>query len=364
VNAVRPFPSRVVRQDWAQRAVTAMPDPLDESGTGPVGIAIDSDAYDESAAAFYVYRQRDDGGSHTGVVCEIAVQAFVGGRVRGHEAVHPQRVEALVRHHAGTTGPPALVTLLHRAGPAFEQALEATLRTLPILDFAGPGGLQQTVWRLPKGPASAAVTNELAAANHYIADGHHRVAAALEEWRLAGKPAEAGLLCVVHPMDDLRLSAFHRRVTGPIDPTELITMLTAGFEVRSVSEPPAPARGSIGLYVGRSWSTLTYQGSRPEGPAGLDVAVLEARLAEPTGRLTPGPPYSVEIAPTRMSVAELTQQCDADGGALFTLAPPPLELLTTLADIGEVMPPKTTYFAPKPCAGIFLRPGAVEHGHG
>jgi len=57
-----------------------------------------------------------------------------------------------------------------------------------------------------------------------------------------------------------------------------------------------------------------------------------------------------------VTVDELTQWCDSDGGALFTLAPPPLEVVTGLADLGEVMPPKTTYFEPKPCAGIFRRP--------
>jgi len=66
--------------------------------------------------------------------------------------------------------------------------------------------------------------------------------------------------------------------------------------------------------------------------------------------------HNVEIAPARTLVDELTRRCDADGGALFTLAPPPLATLTKLADADEVMPPKTTYFEPKPCAGIFLRP--------
>jgi uncharacterized protein (DUF1015 family) len=200
------------------------------------------------------------------------------------------------------------------------------------------------------------VTEELAAAALYIADGHHRVAAALEDWRLAGRPADSGVLCVVHPMDDLRLSAFHRRVTGHIDLTELIALLTAGFQVRAVSQPPAPTPGSFGLYVGSSWYNLTYQGNRGYGPAGLDVTVLEARLAERLDQVTPSPSYTLEIAPAQTPVDELTQRCDADGGALFTLAPPPLEVITELADVGAVMPPKTTYFAPKPCAGIFLRP--------
>ena len=110
------------------------------------------------------------------------------------------------------------MTLLHRAGPEFARTLEEVQQTPPILDFAGPAGSSRRCGGVPEGPTTAALVEELGAADHYIADGHHRVAAALEEWRLAGKPADAGLLCVVHPMDGLRLSAFHRRVSGPVDP--------------------------------------------------------------------------------------------------------------------------------------------------
>lgn len=356
MSIVRPFPARVVRQDWAPRAVTAMSDSLDQTGTDPAPVAIDPAAHDESSAALYVYRQRRDGASHTGVVCEVAVQAFVDGRVRAHEAVQTRRVEALVRHHATTTAPPALVALIHSAGPAFTRTLDTTARTSPILDFAGPGGLQQTVWRVARGAATPTVTEELTGADLYIADGHHRVAAALEEWRLGGKPADAGLLCVVHAMDDLRLSAFHRRVTGPMETADLIELLTTRFRVRAVPGPPTPTLGSFGLYVGRSWFDVSYQGDRVAGPSDLDVRILQEQVLDRLVRTTPGPSHTVEIAPARTSVDELTLRCDVDGGALFTLAPPPLEALTGLADAGEVMPPKTTYFEPKPCDGIFLRP--------
>jgi uncharacterized protein (DUF1015 family) len=355
VNVVRPFPARVVTQDWAPRVVTALSESHDPDETSPAlpALGFESPAYHESAAALYVYRQHRQGLSATGLVCEIAVEAFADGRVRGHEAVHSQRVEALVRHHATTQPPPALVTLLHDPGPAFTQALDATCRAAPIIDFAGPGGFQQTVWRVTEARATTAVTDELAAAAHYIADGHHRVAAALEAWRLGGKPADAGLLCVVHPMDGIRLSAFHRRVTGPVDPAELLGVLAPDFQVRAVTEPPAPTPGAFGLYVGRSWFDVRYQGPRGGGPSGLDAAILQARVFD---RLV-GP--AVETAPARTPVDELSRRCDADEGALFTLAPPPLDALTGLADAGEVMPAKTTYFEPKPCAGIFLRPSAA-----
>jgi uncharacterized protein (DUF1015 family) len=318
-------------------------------------IAVDAGAYDESRPALYVYGQRDDEGAYTGVVCEVGVQAFLDGRVRGHEAVQPERVEALIRHHVTTDGPPALVTLLHRAGPAFMQALRATAATEPILDFDGPRGVRQTLWRMADGPSTGALTEELAAAELYIADGHHRVTAALEEWRLAGKPGGTGLLCVVHPMHDLRVSAFHRRVVGPLELADLGALLTADFEIQAVAQRPAQTPGSIGMYVERSWHRLTYRGTRGPGPAGLDVAVLEATFARAQDRERT-PAYAVEIAPAETTIDELTRSCDADRGALFTLAPPPLEVVTGLADAGEVMPPKTTYFAPKPCAGIILRP--------
>jgi uncharacterized protein (DUF1015 family) len=353
---VRPFPARIVRQDWAQRAVVAMTEALDETSDNLVQVPIDPAAYDESAAALYLYRQRREDVSHTGVVCEVAMHAFADGRIRGHEAVYARRVEALVRHLATTTAPPALITLLHHPGPAFTRTINATCRTPSILDFGGPGGFQQTVWRVAEGAATAAVVEELAAADHYIADGHHRVAAGLEEWRLGGKPADAGLLCVIHPFDDLRLSAFHRRVTGPVDPADLIELLTPEFQVSATTEPPAPTLGTFGMYVGGGWFDVRHQGRREAGPTGLDVALLEERVLQRLDRLPSSRAYNVEIAPGGAAVGELARRCDVDSGALFTLAPPTPEALTTLADLGEVMPPKTTYFEPKPCAGIFLRP--------
>ena len=246
MGSVRLFPARVVRQDWARRAVTAMSESLDESGVDLYRVAVDPSAYDDAAVALYVYRQSREGFTSVGVVCDVAVQAVSDGRVRGHEAVHKQRVDALVWHRATTNAPPALVTLVHRAGPEFARTIEAVLETPPLLDFAGPNGFQQTVWRLAEGDATSALTEELAAASFYIADGHHRAEAALEEWRLAGKPADAGLLCVVHPMDGLRLSAFDRRVSGPVDVPGSAGAVGCGVPRPRGHARPGPADGLDG----------------------------------------------------------------------------------------------------------------------
>jgi uncharacterized protein (DUF1015 family) len=345
VSNVRPFPARVVRPEWARRLVSGLSELPEDTGTLPPVAPVDPAAYDHCEPALYVYRQERGGLSCTGVVCDVAVSAFVGGQVRGHEAVQAQRVESLVHHYATTDAPPALVALLHHSGPAYASTLEEVCRTPPILDFAGPSGMHQTVWRVPPGHATASLADELTAADHYIADGHHRVAAAFAAWRQIGEPADAGVLCVVHPMDGLQLSAFHRRVMGPVDLASLLDLLAPAFQVAASAVPPHQAPGSFGLYARGDWYDVT---SHVAG-AGLDVEFLQARVLDHLVQ-------TIEIAPARTLVDELTRRCDADGGALFTLAPPPLETLTSLADAGEVMPPKTTYFEPKPCAGIFLRP--------
>ncbi len=354
MTSVRLFPARLVRQASARRTVTAMTDSQDDSGIDLYGVRVDPAAYVESPDALYVYRQTRGDASYAGVVCDVSVQAVADGRVRGHEAVHQLRVDALVWHHTTTDSAPALVLLLHRAGPEFERMVAEAQRSEPVLDFDGPQGFRQTVWQLPDGPATRALADELAAADLYIADGHHRAAAALEEWRLADKPPEAGLLCVVHPMDGLALSAFHRRVSGPIDAGRLLGLLKEDFDVRETDGPPATSVGSMGLYVGSRWYDVRIATERPGGTAGLDVTILQSRVLD---RLDPAPPgrvRTVDTVPATEPLDEHVARCDVDRGALFTLAPPPAEALIEVADAGEVMPPKTTYFEPKPAAGIFL----------
>lgn len=345
MSDVRPFPARVVRPEWARRLVSGLAELPEDTGTLPAVAPVDPSAYDESEASLYVYRQERGDVVCTGVVCDVAIDAFVRGRVRGHEAVQAQRVESLVHHHATTDVAPALVALLHHPGPAYARTLEEVCPTPPILDFSGPKGVRQLVWRVPSGAATASLADELAASDHYIADGHHRVAAALAEWHSSGEPVDAGVLCVIHPMGGLRLSAFHRRVFGPVDTTAVMELLALAFEVAEAPTQPPATAGTVGLYAAGRWYTATI---RAPG-AGLDVEVLQAEVLD---RLS----QPIEIAPAKTLVDELTRRCDSDEGVLFTLAPPPLHTLTSLADANEAMPPKTTYFEPKPCAGIFRRP--------
>jgi uncharacterized protein (DUF1015 family) len=350
-GVVRPFESRVVRQPWATRAVTPLVDAVGP-GAGRLPARVPASAYEQSPLAFYVYRMRRGSRDHVGVVADVRLVAFAAGGVRGHESVEPPRVDALVRYYAEQPARSEPVALLHARSAGAARRVEAACRSGPLLHFQGPDGVEHTVWRV----AGDEETSELAAALgvgiHYIADGHHRVAARLRAWVRAGRPADAGVLCVLYPMDGLTLSAFHRRVSGPVDATLLLDAAAEHFVVRGVLAPHLT--NGIGVYLARRWYDLAPAGDRPDDAAGLDVSVLQACILGPAlGISGPGHPR-FEVIPDHVPLAHPTARCDADGGVLFLLRPPSLRALTRIADLGQEMPPKTTYFAPKPYAGIFL----------
>lgn len=355
LGAVRPLRARVVRPEHAADHVAPMAEVSPASGPALDArpAVFDPDAYEESGPAFYVYRLRRGTEEHTGIVAEVGIEAFLDGGVRGHEAVQPARLEALVRHYAAGAVRTELVALLHRPVAEVATATAEALHGEPMLRFTDAAGWEQEVWPVPAS-ATAVLAAELSRLVHYVADGHHRVAANLSLWRAAGQPDGTGVMCVLHPFGGLRISAFHRRVAGPVAASELLDRLSPAFAVHPLSTPDERS-GCFAVYVGGKWYDVTYGGARPPGARGLDVSLLDDLVLEPMLGSPSGRAARVEIVPDVADLAGLVDACDRDGGALFAMRPPALEQLVEVADRGEVMPPKSTYFAPKPWAGVFLR---------
>ena len=360
MSVVRPLAARVVRQGYAADNVFRMLDTLPaaerpgavEARTGALR-TVAEDAYAPTDTAFYVYRLRRGDDEHVGVVGEVGHEAFLDRRVRGHEAVQPRRVEGLVEHFSSAAVRSELVALLHRPCPEVVAVVDQAVGADPVLTFTGPDDWEQTVWRVPRAAATV-LAAELGRRVHYIADGHHRVAASLAVWEKLGRPHDAGVMCVMYPVDGLRLRAFHRRVAGPVGTDELLALLAAAFVVREVGDA-GEVQGFCGVYVDGRWHDVVHQRDRLPGVAGLDVSILDEQVLAPLLGVAPHASPRLEIASALGGVAALTQACDRDAGALFTLRPPTLDQLIEVADRGEVMPPMTTYFDPKPYAGTFIR---------
>lgn len=349
---VRPFAGWLVRAEAAEE-VDVMSEVAVAARLAPR--AVRPDAYEPMPPALYIYRQRTPYGEHVGIVCDITPEAFLDGRVRGHESVQPDRVDGLARYLATAPQRMDLVSTLHRAGPVVRATLARAPELPPIREVAGPDGSHHTVWRIPQGPHADMLCRELGAATHYIADGHHRVAASLRVWARSGHDSSRGLLCVAYPLDGLRLASFDRRVAGPIDSTLVRDLLEANFDVRPVADAKEALASGVAVNLGRHWYAAVYSGERPPGSPGLDVSLLHDRVLD---RLPAG--TTVEL--TRAPIGALLAACDADGGVLFAPPAPKLEILTAIADAGEVVPAKSTFFSPKPGSGIFLRDPATWPG--
>jgi uncharacterized protein (DUF1015 family) len=335
---------------------TGGPDTLSAEGRAALDRLLEAGAFRPfPEAGCFAYRLAALGHIQTGVVAEVPVAAFESGDVRGHEDVDPARVEALRLHLEGVPARSDPVAIMHRPDPEIAGAIKGIVDGAPVVRIGSPDDVEQTVWRLAEAEGMEAVMAGLAEQVLYVADGHHRVAASLAAWERAGRPPGAGILCVLFPTDELQVIAFHRLVHGPIDRRALRRALDERFVLDGIARPD-PVPGSIDVYLEGQWfRAMPRDSSRPSGAAGLDVARLQDEVLGPMlGVQAFGDPR-LEFASDLVPTDELAKRCDAGGGAMFLLHPPSVDELMDVADRGDVVVPKSTYFHPKPRSGVILR---------
>jgi uncharacterized protein (DUF1015 family) len=345
-EVVRPFAGWLVRAEAAAEEVGTPSDVAVAARVAPR--AVRPGAYEPMPPSLYVYAHATPYGTHVGIVCAIAPEAFLDGHVRGHESVQPDRVAGLARYLATAPQRVELLSTLHRAGPVERATLARVPELPPVRDITAPDGSRHTVWSIPEGPQTEDLCRELGAATHYIADGHHRVAASLDVWANSGYDSGRGVLCVAYPLEALRLASIDRRVIGPVDSGRVRSLLEETFDVRPLADAEELTTSGIAVNLDRHWYAATWSGGRPPGSRGLDVSLLHEHVLD---RL----PAGTQVELTRAPIETLVAACAADGGVLFVLPTPSRRAITDIADIGEVVPAKSTFFSPKPGSGIFLR---------
>jgi uncharacterized protein (DUF1015 family) len=394
MSTIAPFPAKIIRPEWAEHVVSPMhdalsreeraailaerpyawlhvsrtpddapdgqdvdPSVLDEANVAALQRLLDADLFESyPESALYVYRLRAGDHEQTGIVGEVPPQAFVDGRILGHEGVQPERVDALGLHLARLGARSTLVALMFRADDDVRKIVQATTEGTPLRRFSS-GDLEQTVWRIDDQEAAERIQECLDHHRLYITDGHHRAMASVDLWERAGRRDGAGVPVVLFPDEELRMLGFHRRVVGPLPfgVDELLARLRERLTVDEVDAQPGE-RGVFGLYVGGRWHRLTPR--EPEPTAGvdsLDVSRLHRIVMEPIFGFGEAGDPGLEFVSDAVPVEELMGRVDEDGGAVFTLVPPTFDQFVEVADRHEQMPAKATYFDPKPQSGLFLR---------
>ena len=319
----------------------------------------------ETEPCLYVYQQQMGNHVQRGLVAGCHVDDYDGGLIKKHEKTRKDKEDdrtKLIDTLSADTGP---VFLTYRDNAAVTALVNAKTQEKPQHDFTAPDGIRHTIWRIAGG--SEWVKAFGAVPVTYIADGHHRAASAARVARLRRErnPRHTGnedynwFLCVLFPASELKILPYNRIVVdlNGVSLPNFLAKVKSIFGLEENANPSPTAVGQVSMYLGGKWYGLRMPVDPKADPVSrLDVSVLQDKLL--------GPVLGIEDVRTSKRIDfvggirgtnELVKRVDADGGVAFSMYPVTLTQLMDIADAGQIMPPKSTWFEPK------LRSGLVIH---
>ena len=321
----------------------------------------------EAEPAVYFYRLKMGSHTQTGLAACYSVDEYDGGLIKKHEKTRRDKEDDRTRH-IGTlraqTGP---VFLTYRASNAIDAIADRVTAGPPLFDFEAADQVRHSVWKVTGADLAAVVAAFGSLPCLYIADGHHRAASAgrtrkhLAETSPATDNAEANwMLAVAFPDNQTQILPYNRVVKDLAGkaPEGFLAELKARVTV--VDGAPGPARkGEVGMYLGGRWRTLRLEaapGAKDVGST-LDVSRLQDQVLSPLlGVGDPRTDKRIDFVGGIRGTAELEKLVNVGKAAVaFSMFPVGVDDLMRIADAGEIMPPKSTWFEPK------LRDGLLSH---
>jgi len=312
--------------------------------------------------AFYLYRQIMGRHSQTGLVAAASCGDYLKGIIKKHELTRPDKESDRVRHIETLNSQTGPVFLVYRARPALDQLVAEKIAQRPSIDFTALDGVRHMAWVVGEAADIRRVEAEFADMPAlYIADGHHRCAAAARVCQTRrGAGPSANFLSVSFPHDQVQILPYHRVVKdlNGMSPAQLRERLGTVFAFEPVSaEAPPPAaiparKHQLGFYLAGKWQAVSF---RPNLTAAgdaleqLDVTLLQKHVLEAIlGIRDPRTSKRLNFVGGIRGTAELERLVNCgEYACAFSLFPTRIEDLMSIADAGGIMPPKSTWFEPK-----------------
>ncbi|HPC84565.1 MAG TPA: DUF1015 family protein [Thermoanaerobaculaceae bacterium] len=322
----------------------------------------------EQEPRFYVYQQRMGDHVQAGIVAACSCQEYADGLIKRHEFTRKDKEDDRTRHtHELNANDPVFLTYRQRSD--IDALVDRVRRLEPAYDFVADDGFGHTVWVVPS-ELSAPLREAFAAVPAlYVADGHHRAASAARVGleRRAQNPRHTGdepynyFMAVVFPHNQLKIMDYNRVVKDLHGHTP--ESFLAAVAEKFILTPDAPARpehgDQFGMYLGGRWYRLDARpGSYPEEDPvrSLDVSILQENLLAPIlGIADPRTDKRIDFIGGIRGLGELERRVNEGWAVAFALHPTSLEQLMAVADSGQVMPPKSTWFEPKLRSGLLVR---------
>ena len=314
----------------------------------------------DAEPAFFVYRLTMDGRTQTGIVMTADVQEYDQNIVRKHEFTRPDKEDDRVRNIEALAAQSGNVFLAHRDHNTLSKITASTLAQTPLYDFVAVDGIRHEVWKVDGGHNEAIQNSFAELGPIYIADGHHRSAAASRVAKNDGAGEDAQRFLVVSfPESELAIWDYNR-VVEDLNGHQTDAFLKALSSVVSVDavDEPVNARHEVSMYLAKQWYRLRFRDELIDesDPVGrLDVSLLQTHVLKPLLAIdNPRTNTRIQFVGGIRGADELVKRVNDGAGVAFKMYPPSLAELFDIADAGEVMPPKSTWFEPKLRDGLFV----------
>jgi uncharacterized protein (DUF1015 family) len=320
----------------------------------------------DSQPHYYVYRLTMGDHVQTGLVAAASVADYDTNRIRKHEYTRPAKEDDRVRQIKALNAQTGPVLLAYRSQPQLDALLEKIARGRPVYDLKAHDGIGHALWIVDNPADTETFSRGFDAMDAvYIADGHHRSAAASRVAREFGGPADhmsRYFLSVIFPHNQMKILDYNRVITdlNGLDKQRFLDSIARNFYLAKEDKAVSPARpGEFGMYLDGQWYRLNIDLKLvPADPVKkLDVSLLADHLIEPVlGVKDPRTDARIDFVGGMRGLRELEKRVNSGEMAVaFSMFPTTLSDLMAVADSNQVMPPKSTWFEPK------LADGMVSH---
>ncbi len=318
----------------------------------------------ESTPQLFLYRQTMGRHVQRGIVACCSTVEYEKKIIKIHEKTRQDKEDDRTRHIKTLNAQSGPVFLLYRDDVKLNELAAETEKTAPLFDFVAPDGIAHAGWKFADPEKVVIAFNRVPVA--YIADGHHRAASAVRvaKERRATHPHPTGeesynwFLGVLFPSSQMQILAYNRLVKdlNGLSPAAFLKKVQALFTVKPSTNPVPAAPGTVCMLLENSWYELTWT-LPPNTPleSRLDVSVLQERLLAPVlGIDDPRTSKRIEFVGGIRGTDELMKRISSGEHAVaFSMHPTTVEQLMDIADVGGIMPPKSTWFEPKLRDGLF-----------
>ncbi|MFZ9387552.1 MAG: DUF1015 domain-containing protein [Chitinophagaceae bacterium] len=320
----------------------------------------------EEKPCYYIYQLVMNGRSQTGLVCASSVKDYLDNIIKKHEYTRPEKEKDRIDHMRTIRAQTGNVFMAYRDVTEINALINGwKTSNKPVYDFTAGDGIQHMVWVVDRDIVIQSLSRlfETQVPATYIADGHHRAASAAKvSTEFPGNEAAGYFLTTVFPASQLAILDYNRVVKdlNGLSPEKFLGLVQEDFYITLSPVPVKPAQlHEFGLYLDNKWYILTARpgtfSNTPEGV--LDVTILSGNILEKIlGIKDQRTDKRIDFVGGIRGLEELEKKVDSgEMKAAFSMYPVTIEQLFDIADSGNVMPPKSTWFEPK------LRDGLLTH---